>query len=136
MRHRLPALVALAVTLVAPLEAQAPDAIPARYRDVANRIIAAAEADSVGAWDRIAELSDRFGHRLSGSAALEQAIDWVAATMRADGLANVRKDPVMVPHWVRGTESLELVSPRRMSLPMLGLGGSIATPPGGITAEA
>ncbi|MBK7907593.1 MAG: M20/M25/M40 family metallo-hydrolase [Gemmatimonadetes bacterium] len=135
MRHRLPALVALAVTLVAPLEAQAPDAIPARYRDVANRIIAAAEADSVGAWDRIAELSDRFGHRLSGSAALEQAIDWVAATMRADGLANVRKDPVMVPHWVRGAESLELVSPRRMSLPMLGLGGSIATPPGGITAE-
>lgn len=135
MRHRLPALVALAVTLVAPLAAQAPDAIPARYRDVANRIIAAAEADSVGAWDRIAELSDRFGHRLSGSTALEEAIDWVAATMRRDGLANVRKDPVMVPHWVRGAESLELVSPRRISLPMLGLGGSIATPPGGITAE-
>ena len=64
MRHRLPALVALAVTLVAPLEAQAPDAIPARYRDVANRIIAAAEADSVGAWDRIAELSDRLFDQL------------------------------------------------------------------------
>lgn len=135
MRHRLPGFFALAVTLVAPLSAQSPDAIPARYRDVANRIIAAAEADSTGAWDRIAELSDRFGHRLSGSAALEEAIDWVAATMRRDGLANVRKDPVMVPHWVRGAESLELVSPRRMSLPMLGLGGSIATPPGGITAE-
>lgn len=135
MRLRLPAVLAFAATLAAPLSAQSPDAIPARYREVANRIIAAAEADSTGAWDRIAELSDRFGHRLSGSAALEQAIDWVAATMRADGLANVRKDPVMVPHWVRGAESLELVSPRRMPLPMLGLGGSIATPPGGITAE-
>ncbi|MCA0377615.1 MAG: M28 family metallopeptidase [Gemmatimonadetes bacterium] len=115
--------------------AQPADAIPAKYRDVANRIIAAAQADSSGAWDRIAELSDRFGHRLSGSVALEQAIDWTVATMRKDGLENVRKERVMVPHWVRGAESLELVSPRRQLLPMLGLGGSIATPAAGITAE-
>lgn len=55
--------------------------------------------------------------------------------MRADGLDNVRKDKVMVPHWVRGAESLELVAPRRQLFPMLGLGGSIATPPDGITTE-
>lgn len=124
-----------AAFLATSLTAQSPDAIPAKYREIATRIIAAAEADSTGAWDRIAELSDRFGHRLSGSQALEDAIDWVAATMRRDGLANVRKEPVMVPHWVRGVESLELVSPRRAPLPMLGLGGSIGTPPEGITAE-
>jgi carboxypeptidase Q len=117
------------------LPAQSPDAIPARYREVANRIIAAAQADSAGAWNRIAELSDRFGHRLSGSVALEQAINWTAATMTRDGLENVRREKVMVPHWVRGAESLELIAPRRQLLPMLGLGGSIATPPGGITAE-
>ncbi len=125
----------VSLTPAAPLAAQAPEAIPAKYRDVANRIIAAAEADSTGAWDRIAELSDRFGHRLSGSRALEQAIEWTAATMTADGLANVRRERVMVPHWVRGAESLELVAPRRQLLPMLGLGGSIATPQEGITAE-
>jgi carboxypeptidase Q len=119
----------------APLSAQSPEAIPAKYTAIANRIIAAAQADSAGAWNRIAELTDRFGHRLSGSAALEQAISWTAETMAKDGLANVRREPVMVPHWVRGAESLELVSPRRQLLPMLGLGGSIATPPGGITAE-
>ncbi len=135
MRSLRRAAVLLAVAAATPLAAQSPEAIPAKYRDVAARIIAAAEADSTGAWDRIAELSDRFGHRLSGSRALEDAIDWVAATMRRDGLANVRKEPVMVPHWVRGAESLELVSPRRAPLPMLGLGGSIGTPPGGITAE-
>lgn len=131
----LPSLALALLTAPAALAAQAPDAIPAKYADVAKRIIAAAQADSAGAWNRIAEMTDRFGHRLSGSAALEQAIDWTAATMRRDGLENVRKEKVMVPHWVRGTESLVLVSPRRQALPMLGLGGSIATPPGGITAE-
>jgi len=133
-----PVLAFAALTLaltVAPLSAQSPEAIPARYREVANRIIAAAQADSAGAWNRIAELTDRFGHRLSGSPALEQAIGWTASMMTKDGLDNVRREKVMVPHWTRGAESLELVAPRRQRLPMLGLGGSVATPPGGITAE-
>jgi len=135
-RRLLPAaLVVITAMPAASVQAQAASDIPAKYRDVANRIIAAAQADSAGAWNRIAELSDRFGHRLSGSAALEQAIDWTVATMKRDGLDNVRKEPVMVPHWVRGEESLELVTPRRQKLPMLGLGGSIATPREGITAE-
>lgn len=96
--------------------------------------MAAALADSA-AWKRIAELTERFGHRFSGSASLEQAIDWIMVQMKADGLDNVRGEPVMVPHWVRGRESIELISPRRESLPMLGLGGSIGTPPAGITAD-
>ena len=122
------------LALSAPLSAQTSDAIPAKYAAIANRIIAAAQADSAGAWNRI-ELTDRFGHRLSGSVALEQAISWTAATMTKDGLDNVRREPVKVPHWVRGAESLTLVLPRRQLLPMLGLGGSIATPPAGSTAE-
>lgn len=123
------------MTSAVALHAQPAEAIPAKYAAVANRIIAAAQADSAGAWNRIAELTDRFGHRLSGSAALEQAIVWTAATMTKDGLDNVKREKVMVPHWVRGVESLELVVPRRQRMPMLGLGGSIATPPAGITAE-
>ena len=55
--------------------------------------------------------------------------------MVQDGLDNPRTDPVMVPHWVRGRESLQMVLPRTRELPMLGLTGSIATPPGGIRAE-
>lgn len=108
--------------------------VEARYRVPANRLIDAALADSA-AWHRIAELTDRFGHRLSGSAALEQAIDWIMATMKADGLENVRGEPVMVPHWVRGRESATMTAPRRVDLPMLGLGGSIGTPQGGLSAE-
>jgi carboxypeptidase Q len=105
----------------------------AQYRAAADRLIGAATADSA-AWLRLAELTDRFGNRLSGSASLERALDWVLDQMRADGLENVRGEPAMVPHWVRGNESLELVEPRAARLPMLGLGGSIGTAAEGITA--
>jgi carboxypeptidase Q len=122
---------ALAGATAAPLAAQSLDV---RYRPAADSIIAAALRDSA-AWNRLAELTDRFGNRLSGSDALEHALDWVNAEMRRDGLENVRGEPVMVPHWVRGEESAELVSPRTMKLVMLGLGQSVGTPRGGITAE-
>ncbi|MGQ0560319.1 MAG: M28 family metallopeptidase, partial [Gemmatimonadota bacterium] len=87
------------------------------------------------AYNRIAELTDRFGPRLSGSENLERAIDWMIVQMRRDGLENARGEPVMVPHWVRGRESIEMVAPRAARIAMLGLGGSIGTPPEGITAE-
>ncbi len=77
---------------------------------------------------------DTFGHRLSGSASLEAAIDWILSEMKADGLQNVRGERAMVPHWVRGAESADLIKPRAAPLRMLGLGGSIATPKNGITA--
>lgn len=105
-----------------------------RYRDPAAKIIARALKDSA-AWNRIATLTETFGHRFSGSASLEQAIDWTLAEMKKDGLDGVRGEPAMVPRWIRGAESIELVSPRRQVLPMLGLGGSIATPAAGITAD-
>ena len=130
MRHLIVLLSALVWTT--PLVAQGP--VTAPYREVADRIIAAALADS-SAYARLAEMVDRFGHRLSGSESLERAIDWMLVEMTRDGFANVRGEPVMVPVWVRGRESAELVEPRPMELPMLGLGGSVKTPPEGITAE-
>jgi carboxypeptidase Q len=117
--------------LLAPAVAQAQNA--ATYRATTDRIIDAAMKDSA-AWNRIAEFTDTFGNRLSGTDNLERAIDWVLAKMKADGLENVRGEPVMVPHWVRGAESLDLVTPRRKPMTMLGLGMSVATPAGGITA--
>jgi carboxypeptidase Q len=130
---RLSAGTILAATMcVSRLPAQT-TSIAERYGQVADRIIHAALSDSA-AYDRLAQLTDRFGPRLSGSESLERAIDWVLDQMRRDGLENVRGEPVMVPHWVRGEESAELLEPRRRRLPMLGLGGSIATPREGITA--
>jgi carboxypeptidase Q len=131
---RIHAMILLATALaVTGLPAQS-DAIR-RYQPVADRIIAAATADSA-AWNRLAEMADRFGHRFSGSENLERALDWILVEMAKDGLAEVRGEPVMVPRWVRGFESAELVGPVRRPLPMLGLGGSVGTPADGITAEA
>ncbi len=128
-RHAAAAL--LLAAFLRPGHASAQNA--ATYRAAADRLIDAATKDSA-AWNRIAELTDTFGSRISGSEALERTIDWTLARMRADGLENVRGEPVMVPHWVRGAESAELVTPRRKPMTMLGLGGSIATPAAGITA--
>jgi len=47
----------------------------------------------------------------------------------------VRTQKVMVPHWVRGAESLEMLAPVPRKLQMLGLGNSVGTPADGITAE-
>ncbi|HET6670507.1 MAG TPA: M28 family metallopeptidase [Pyrinomonadaceae bacterium] len=105
------------------------------YRAPAARIIGAA-LTSDKAYERLAHLTDHIGNRLSGSKSLEQAIAWALAEMRRDGLENVRGEKVMVPHWVRGLESLELTSPVARELTMLGLGNSVGTPPEGITAAA
>ena len=104
------------------------------YRETANRIIDAALADSA-AYGRLTEFVDLFGHRFSGSPNLENAIDWMLAEMADDGLDNVHGESVLVPHWVRGSESAELLEPRNKALPMLGLGGSVGTHREGITAE-
>ena len=104
------------------------------YRANAGKLIAAANADQF-AWDRLAELTDTYGQRLSGSDNLNRAIAWAVETMKKDGLDNVHTERVMIPRWVRGSESLEIVNPPRHVIPMLGLGGSIATPAGGIEAD-
>ena len=122
------------VLLVAAARAQTPSNWLEDYRDQAARLIEAATADDF-AWRRLAELTDTFGPRLSGSPNLANAIAWAADTMMKDGFENVRTEPVMVPRWVRGREHAEIVEPMRLELPILGLGGSVATPPGAIEAD-
>jgi carboxypeptidase Q len=106
----------------------------APYRDTASRLTGEA-VSSDAAWQRLALLGDTYGNRLSGSANLEAAIRWAVEEMKRDGLENVHSEPVKVPHWVRGRESLEIAGPIPQPLVMLGLGNSIGTPAAGIEAE-
>ncbi len=125
----------------APLSASAPAPVDTA---VARRIIDAA-LGSDRASRRLAELCDTFGPRLSGSPEHAAAAAWALARMKEDGLAEVRAEPVLVPHWVRGEEWAEaiigpapgegLAQPLRFRLTLLGLGGTVGTPPAGIEGE-
>lgn len=134
LRTSLGVSVILSVTFALAQSVSAQTDIEGAYRGDADRLIEAALGDSA-AYDRLAELVDRFGHRLSGSASLELAIDWILDQMSSDGLDNVRGEPVPVPHWVRGEESIRMLQPLQKDLPMLGLGGSVGTPREGIRGE-
>ena len=103
------------------------------YRAPAARLIREATSDTF-AWRRLSVLTDTIGHRLSGSPQLDRAIQWALAEMKRDGLENVHTEKVMVPKWVRGSESADIVEPARHAIAMLGLGGSVATPRDGIEA--
>ncbi|MFO0838016.1 MAG: M20/M25/M40 family metallo-hydrolase [Phycisphaerae bacterium] len=116
-----------------PAAAQRGAQTAARYELTAQRIIQAAMRENA-AYDKLERLCDDVGCRISGSPALERAVDWAVATLRADGQDCVRAEPVMVPKWVRGEESLQMIEPRRRPVEMLGLGGSVGTPEEGITA--
>jgi carboxypeptidase Q len=135
---RIPPVVVCVAAILAALSADAgaqagPGWINA-YRDTAARLIKAATADDF-AWQRLAEFTDTYGNRLSGSENLTRAIAWAAEAMKKDGLENVHTEKVMVPKWTRGRESAEIIDPPRHALTILGLGGTIATPPNGLEAE-
>lgn len=92
------------------------------------------------AYRRVAYLSNNIGPRLSGSPQAARAVEYVADEMRKLGL-DVRLQKVTVPHWVRGVETGEIVEFEGMArgttqkIVLTALGGSIATPSEGLTAE-
>jgi hypothetical protein len=107
------------------------------------------------AYSRLAHLTNNIGPRLSGSLQAQAAVEYVAEEMRKVG-CDVKLEKVMVPHWVRGIETGELVdypgqsstnaakdgfvrlssgSMATQKIVLTALGGSVATPPEGLTAE-
>ena len=111
---------------------------PAQVLQDAGRVQKAALASDYGY--RLTEhLADNIGPRLSGSPQYQQAADYVAEQMRQLGL-DVTMENVMVPHWVRGKETAELVkfpgqAPNTtQKIVLTALGGSVATPAEGIVA--
>jgi hypothetical protein len=104
-----------------------------------ERLRDAALKDSY-ALNELRHLTDNIGPRLSGSPQAQQAVDYVASEMRALG-AEVSREKATVPHWVRGVETAEIVAwpgqtpDTTQKVVLTALGGSVATPPEGLTAE-
>jgi len=107
----------IAATLM--IAAQLPEEHPQTVRHLYTSAL-----DSTVAYERLRSLCQVIGHRLSGSPQLEEAIDWASATLKEDGFV-VTEQPVTVPHWVRGEESLTLLAPVERELQILGLGMSV-----------
>lgn len=81
-------------------------------------------------------LCKKIGSRLSGSVGAQKAVEWGKKVMESYGFDKVYLQEVMVPHWVRGEKEQAkiIVGKKSMEVPIAALGGSVATPKGGITA--
>src|SRR5437660_8209143 len=92
------------------------------------------------AFKQVAHLADNIGPRLTGSVQAAKAVEYVAGELKAIG-CEVQLEKVMVPHWVRGEETATLVQWPGMAenttqkIVLCALGGSVATPNEGISAE-
>lgn len=83
-------------------------------------------------------LSNEIGGRLSGSIEAERAVRYTESELKALGLDKVWLQPVMVPKWTRGLPEYAYIetAPGISSVTdVCALGGSVATPDGGLKAE-
>lgn len=143
MLNRITVGVSIIVFLSSCLLAQQPSSTPLLYSEktVENmKKLQQAAIASDYAYRQLAYLSNNIGPRLSGSAQAERSVEYVADQMRKLGL-DVRLQPVTVPHWVRGEEWGYLIQFEGMAegtaqkVVLTAIGGSVATPADGITAE-
>jgi hypothetical protein len=116
----------LTLTLTTSAFAQSTDANATRLIDY---ILANSQA-----YETLSYLTDNIGPRLSGSKGAALAVQYTEKRFRDWGI-DVRREPVMVPHWVRGEERARLVSHNDQRIVLTALGGSVATPADGLTAE-
>lgn len=134
-------VIVLSVFCNLPLAAQqgAPKPISAETMAELEKIKQAALGSDY-AYRQLRQLADHIGPRLSGSPQAQQAVEYVAEEMRRLGL-HVQLEKLTVPHWVRGEETAALVQypgqppNTAQKVVLTALGGSVATPAEGLTAD-
>ena len=86
-------------------------------------------------YEMLRSLTTEVGARSAGSPGDLRAVSWALAKLKSMGFQNVHAESVTVPHWIRGDAQAEITAPWPQRRVAATLGGSIATPPGGIEAE-
>ena len=88
-------------------------------------------------YELLRSLSKDVGQRLSGSEGAKKAVLWSKEVMENYGFDSVFLQEVMVPHWERGDyeECYYYENGEKINLSILGAGGTVSTPVGGVTAE-
>ncbi len=124
----------LLLTLAANCRAQAPAALPEDVKATAKSLQTAALAGT-RAFEITRSVTVEVGPRPAGSKAYQAAMEWGVRTLKDLGFSNVRLEKVKSPHWERGAESGEIVTPYPQPVVLAALGGSVGTPEWGIEAQ-
>ncbi len=86
-------------------------------------------------YDLVESLTVEVGPRLAGSPKDILAVNWAINKLTSLGFDRVYKEAVQVPIWERGEAKSKITVPVEQPLVITALGGSIATPAGGIQAK-
>lgn len=96
------------------------------------------EALSKGkSYEMLTDLCVNIGPRLSGSPGAAASVEWSRHVMEGFGFDSVWLQPVLVPHWVRGTKEIGRINSKKrgtVEVNVCSLGGSVSTGPAGIAA--
>lgn len=129
MKHR--NLISAFVLVAGSLLSQNRDSVV--FKNIANEILTNGKC-----YEWLDHLSNKVGGRLAGSPEAAAAVEYTYQTMKSLGIDTVYLQECMVPHWVRGEkETAKIIGSKsaEQSLSICALGGSIATPADGLTAE-
>lgn len=125
-------LAIFAATLMSPLHSQSKEDLT-QIKKIFDTALSESQS-----YEWLNHLSNQIGGRLSGSVQAAQAVSYTEALMKDLQIPKVWKQDVMVPKWVRGTPEfayVELSPGVTTDVPILALGGSVATPSLGIKTE-
>ena len=128
--------------LISGLALLAPDATraaePAAIPEPVKATIATLQKDALAgtrAFEHVRSLTVEVGPRLAGTPRYARAVEWGLKTLKDLGFANVHPEATTLPHWERGAESGEILSPFQQTVHLCALGGSVGTPGNGIEAD-
>ncbi len=79
------------------------------------------------AWDITEGLTTEVGQRMPGTEAEARARKWALSKLESLGFSNVREENFMMPTWVRGEETAEVIAPFQQKLHITALGNSGST---------
>jgi Zn-dependent M28 family amino/carboxypeptidase len=96
---------------------------------IGNVLTSSAQAED------LRRLTDEVGGRVTGSPAMERAIDWALNAFRSAGVGAHTESYTMPLTWAEGATRLEILSGVTFPLSVVSEGWSVATPPEGIEAD-
>lgn len=89
------------------------------------------------AYEKLLELSDVVGTRVTGTPEFHKAADWALEQMKEIGLKNARKEmwPIKEGTWRRGRSAAYLLTPFEHKIHAESMGWTPGTPEGGVEAD-